>query len=44
MSKSKLLSGRVVVTNPKEVSEDRYQFLDLSQAEPNLGVPDFSAS
>ena len=44
MSKSKLLSGRVVVTNPKEVSEDRYQFLDLSQAEPNLGVPNFSAS
>jgi len=44
MSKSKLLSGRVVVTNPKEVSDDRYQFLDLSQAEPNLGVPDFTAS
>ena len=44
MAKSNLLSGRVRVVNPKDVSPDRYQFLDLSQAEPNLGVPDFSAS
>jgi len=44
MAKSNLLSGRVRVVNPKDVSNDRYQFLDLSQAEPNLGVPDFSAS
>ena len=39
MSKSNLLSNRVRVVGPKEVSADRYQFLDLSQAEPNLGVP-----
>ena len=39
MAKSNLLSNRVKVVSPKEVSVDRYQFLDLSQAEPNLGVP-----
>jgi hypothetical protein len=44
MAKSNLLSGRVRVVSPKDVSNDRYEFLDLSQAEPNLGVPDFSAS
>jgi hypothetical protein len=44
MAKSNLLSGRVKPVNPKNVSSDRYQFLDLSNAEPNLGVPNFSAS
>lgn len=33
------LSKKVKVTPPTAVSGDRYQFLDLEQAEPNLGVP-----
>ena len=44
MAISNLLTGRVRVVTPKNVTVDRYQFLDLSQAEPNLGVPSFSAS
>jgi hypothetical protein len=44
MAISNLLTGRVRVVNPKNVTSDRYQFLDISQAEPNLGVPNFSAS
>jgi len=44
MAISNLLTGRVRVKSPKNVTSDRYQFLDLSQAEPNLGVPNFSAS
>ena len=44
MAISNLLTGRVRVVSPKNVTSDRYQFLDLSQAEPNLGVPAFSAS
>jgi hypothetical protein len=44
MAISNLLTGRVRVLSPKNVTADRYQFLDLSQAEPNLGVPSFSAS
>src|SRR6056300_150068 len=36
MANSNLLSGRVRVTSPKEVSADRYEFLDLSQAETNF--------
>jgi len=44
MAISNLLSGRVRVVSPKNVTLDRYQFVDLSQVEPNLGVPNFSAS
>ena len=44
MAISNLLTGRVRVVNPKNVTADRYQFIDLSQVEPNLGVPNFSAS
>ena len=44
MAISNLLTGRVRVVTPKNVTADRYQFLDLSQAEPNFGVPTFSAS
>jgi cytoskeletal protein CcmA (bactofilin family) len=36
---SQLLSGKVKVTLPQNVSEDRYEFLQLNEAEPNLGVP-----
>jgi len=44
MAISNLLTGRVRVVSPKNVTPDRYQFIDLSQVEPNLGVPNFSAS
>lgn len=36
---ARLLSGKVKVTSPTGVSTDRYEFLQLSEAEPNLGVP-----
>lgn len=36
---SQLLSNRVEKTPATEVSADRYQFLALSEAEPDLGVP-----
>lgn len=36
---SKLLSDRVKKTPAAEVSLDRYSFLKLSEAEPDLGVP-----
>ena len=36
---SQLLSGKVRVTKPNNVSEDRYDYLRLNEAEPNLGVP-----
>ena len=35
---SKLLSGRVLVTPYNDLSNSRYEFLGLSQAEPNLGT------
>jgi hypothetical protein len=36
--RSRLLSNRVITTAPGNVTLDRYQYLDLSSAEPNLGV------
>lgn len=33
------LSGRVRVRNPANVSSDRYRYLNLQSAEPNLGLP-----
>ena len=36
---SQLLSGKVKVVKPINVSEDRYEYLRLNEAEPNLGVP-----
>jgi hypothetical protein len=44
MAISNLLSGRVRLKGPKNVTSDRYEFVDLSQVEPNFGVPSFSAS
>ena len=35
--KPKLLSGKVPVKDSANVASDRYQFLELSSAEPNLG-------
>ena len=37
---SQLLSGKVKVVRPSDVSEDRYEYLRLNEAEPNLGVPE----
>jgi hypothetical protein len=37
-NKQILLSGRAVTTNASNVPADRYSFLNLSDAEPNLGV------
>jgi hypothetical protein len=37
-NKSRLISGRVGVTDSANVSSSRYEFLDLSSAEPNLGT------
>ena len=36
---NQLLSNRVIKTPATEVSTDRYEFLALSEAEPDLGVP-----
>jgi hypothetical protein len=36
---SKLLSDKVKKIPPTEVSADRYEFLKLAEAEPDLGVP-----
>ena len=41
MPEIKLLSGKVKKTSPANVDANRYSFLDLSNAEPDLGVPLF---
>jgi hypothetical protein len=37
---SRLVSSKVKKTPPSQVSQDRYNFLQLSETEPDLGVPD----
>jgi hypothetical protein len=37
-NRTRLVSGRVPVSNSSSVTLDRYQYLDLSSAEPNLGT------
>ena len=39
---TKLISGRVAKVPSANVSADRYEFLDISQAEPDLGLPPVS--
>ena len=39
---TKLISGRVAKVSSANVSADRYEFLDVSQAEPDLGLPPVS--
>lgn len=39
MSRSRLVSGKVLTITGSLLSPDRRQFLSLEQAEPNLGVP-----
>ena len=36
---SKLVSGRVKKLPQSEITSDRYEFLGLEQAEPDLGDP-----
>ena len=44
MNQSKLLSGRVPLTPYNNLSNSRYEFLGLSDAEPSLGVPTTTGS
>lgn len=44
INQSKLLSGRVPVTPYADLSNNRYEFLGLSSAEPSLGVPEATGS
>ena len=44
MNQSKLISGRVPVTPYNNLSNSRYEFLGLSDAEPSLGVPTANGS
>jgi hypothetical protein len=36
---AKYLSGRSKITPQSELRDDRYQYLGVNQAEPNLGDP-----
>jgi hypothetical protein len=36
---AKTVSGKVKKTPPSEVSPDRYDFIELAETEPDLGVP-----
>jgi hypothetical protein len=38
-NKAQLVSGRILVNSPLSASDDRYEFLGLADAEPNLGFP-----
>ena len=44
MSKSRLVSGRIKKVTGAELSVDRYEFLDLANAEPDLGNPNADGS
>jgi hypothetical protein len=39
MTKSRLFSGKIKKVSGEQLSADRYKYLDLSNAEPDLGVP-----
>jgi hypothetical protein len=39
MSKSRLFSGKIKKLSGGQLSVDRYEYLDVSQAEPDLGLP-----
>jgi hypothetical protein len=44
MSKSRLLSGRIKKKTGSSLSSTRYVYLDLSEAEPDLGLPTTNSS
>ena len=39
---ARLISGKVKKVPPTEVSADRYDFIELAETEPDLGIPAFS--
>ena len=39
MSKSRLFSGKIKKLSGGQLTVDRYDYLDVSQAEPDLGLP-----
>jgi len=40
MSKSRLFSGRIKKVTGPDLRQDRYQYIDVSQSEPDLGFPE----
>jgi hypothetical protein len=42
MSKSRLFSGKIKKLSGDKLTVDRYEYLDVSQAEPDLGLPAFN--
>ena len=41
MSKSRLFSGKIKKKTGTALDGSRYEYLDISQAEPDLGIPSF---
>ena len=44
MSRSRLLSGKVPKKSGSELDSSRYEFLDIANAEPDLGTPNFDGA
>ena len=44
MSKSRLFSGKIKKLGSTKLTADRYEYLDTSQAEPDLGSPNLNGS
>jgi len=44
MSKSRLFSGKIKKLHSGNLTVDRYEYLDPSQAEPDLGLPSLDGS
>jgi hypothetical protein len=44
MSKSRLFSGKIKKLSGDKLTVDRYDYLDISQAEPDLGLPQIDGS
>ena len=44
MSKSRLFSGKIKKLSGSKLTADRYDYLDSSQAEPDLGLPNLVGS
>ena len=44
MSKSRLFSGKIKKLGSTKLTADRYEYLDTSQAEPDLGPPNLNGS
>jgi hypothetical protein len=44
MSRSRLISGKVPKKSGSELDSSRYEFLDIANAEPDLGTPNFDGA